>query len=107
MFITVKENIHIEFDRFYSDVKFNNIEVPEGLRALLETLEDSVICEYNNQAEEIYDEGYQEGNDFGHNEGYHEGHEIGYDEGFSEGRDDGYNEGFDDGYAQCQADTEE
>jgi len=116
MFIAVEENIRIEFDRFYSAVKFHNMELPEGLRDLLETLEANVINEYDNQAmeiqEESWDEGYAEGRDVGYEEGHEDGKEVGYDEGYSEGLEQGhedghkisYEEGFTAGYEQAQND---
>jgi len=110
MYITVEENIRIEFDRFYSATKFNNIELPEGLRDLLETLEANIICEYEGQTqqieEEAYDEGFAEGRDVGHDEGYTEGHKQGYDEGFDEGETQAYEKGFQDGYDQAIADED-
>ena len=95
MYITVEENIRIEFDRFYSAMKFNNIDVPEGLRDLLETLESNVICEYEGQALELEEDSFEDG--------YRSGQDAGHDEGYSEG----YEEGFEAGYRQCGVDNED
>jgi flagellar biosynthesis/type III secretory pathway protein FliH len=107
MYITVEENIRIEFDRFYSAMKFNNIDVPEGLLDLLETLESNVICEYEGQSAEIeedaFEDGYQAGRETGHYEGYDEGKGAGHDEGYTEG----YEQGFEAGYEQCGVDAED
>jgi flagellar biosynthesis/type III secretory pathway protein FliH len=99
MYIAIEENIRIEFDRFYSAMTFNNIEMPEGLRDLLETLESNVIQEYEGQSVEIeedaFEDGYGAGQDAGHDEGYHEGFEEGYEKGFQGG------------YEQCGIDSED
>ena len=116
MYIEVEENIRIEFDRFYSAVKFHNMELPEGLRDLLETLELNIVQEYEGQTrqieEEAYEEGFDQGNDQGYDLGHEDGKEVGYDDGYSEGLDQGhvdghvlsYEEGFTAGYEQAQND---
>lgn len=134
MYIEVEENIRIEFDRFYTSAKFNNIELPEVLRDLLEILESNIICEYEGQTlqieeeayeegfdqgrdhgyEEAYEEGFDEGKDQGYELGHSDGKEVGHDEGYSEGLEQGhedghelsYEEGFQDGYDQAIADED-
>jgi flagellar biosynthesis/type III secretory pathway protein FliH len=111
MYITIEENIRIEFDRFYSAMKFNTIDMPEGLRDLLETLEANIIQEYEGQLseveEEAYEDGYNSGKDAGYDEGYDEGKDAGHDDGYSEGYNEGYEEGFEGGYEQCGVDNED
>jgi flagellar biosynthesis/type III secretory pathway protein FliH len=99
MYITVEENIRIEFDRFYSAMTFNNIDMPEGMRDLLETLESNVICEYEGQSAEIEEDAFEEG--------YRSGQDAGHDEGYSEGYNEGYEQGFEGGYEQCKVDNED
>ena len=78
--ITVEENIHIEFDRFFKRVKFAGLEMPTELRELLTELEDNVIQEYSQQMLEVYDDGYGDGRDHGYDDGYSDGYETGIDE---------------------------
>ena len=116
MYITVEENIRIEFDRFFEAVKFNGLVIEDNLTDLLDKLEENIIQEYGGQTqqieEEYYELGFEQGRDHGHEEGFSEGREIGYDEGFSEGLDQGhedghkmsYEEGFTAGYEQAVKD---
>jgi flagellar biosynthesis/type III secretory pathway protein FliH len=89
MYISVEENVRIEFDRFFEAVKFNGFVIEDNLVELLEKLEENIIQEYDGQSDEIFKEGYDEGHDhgrdLGYEEGYSDGREIGQDEGFSEG----------------------
>jgi len=89
MYISVEENIRIEFDRFFEAVKLHNHEINDQVRDMLTILEENIIQEYDGQSDEIFKEGYDEGHDhgrdLGYEEGYSDGREIGYDEGFSEG----------------------
>jgi len=89
MYISVEENIRIEFDRFFEAVKLHNHEINDQVRDMLTILEENIIQEYNGQSDEIFNEGYDEGRDHGFESGYEVGHsdgrEIGQDEGFSEG----------------------
>jgi len=101
MYISVEENIRIEFDRFFEAVKFNGYVIEENLAELLDTLEENIIQEYNGQTNEIYEEGYDDGRDSGFDSGYDEG----FSEGKEQGHDDGYQEGHDDGYELGQADA--
>lgn len=92
MYISVEENIRIEFDRFFEAVKFNGFVIEDNLAELLEKLEENIIQEYDGQSDEIFKEGYDEGHDhgrdLGYEEGYSDGKEIGYDEGYEEGQKD-------------------
>ena len=92
MYISVQENIRIEFDRFYEAIKFHGHNIDSDLSDLLNTLEENIIQEYDGQTDQIYqdgwDEGYYMGRDEGHSEGYHDGYEEGYQEGFKENQDD-------------------
>ena len=89
MYISVEENVRIEFDRFYEALKFYGHSIESDVSDLLDTLEENIIQEYDGQSDEIFKEGYDEGRDHGFDSGYEEGYsdgkEIGYDEGFSEG----------------------
>ncbi|MDB4216336.1 hypothetical protein N9765_01395 [Candidatus Pelagibacter sp.] len=89
MYISVEENIRIEFDRFFEAVKLHNHEINDQVRDMLTILEENIIQEYNGQSDEIFNEGYDEGRDHGfesgYEEGYSDGREVGQDEGFSEG----------------------
>ena len=78
--ITVEENIHIEFDRFFNKAKFKDLEISNNLKELLEELEDNVIQEYSHQMLEVYDDGYGDGRDHGYDDGYSDGYETGVDE---------------------------
>jgi flagellar biosynthesis/type III secretory pathway protein FliH len=89
MYITVEENIRIEFDRFYEALKFHGHNIENDVSDLLNILEENIIQEYNGQSDEIFNEGYDEGRDHGF--------ESGSEEGIVEGRDLGYDDGFDDG----------
>ena len=109
MYISIDENVKIEFDRFYSAAKFNSIDLPEGLRDLLETLEANVIQEYDNQIQEISEEswenGHDNGRDIGYDEGYFDGKDVGYDEGYIDAEKEAYESGFKDGYDQAVRDS--
>jgi len=97
MYITVEENIRIEFDRFFEAVKFNGFVIEDNLAELLEKLEEDIIQEYDGQSDEIFKEGYDEGHDHGYDEGRDHGFESGYEEGFGQGEDEGYDKGYDEG----------
>jgi len=88
MYISVEENIRIEFDRFYEALKFHGHNIERDVSDLLNTLERNIIQEYNGQSDQIHqdgwDEGYEVGRDEGYSEGYSEGHIEGYQEGFDE-----------------------
>ena len=88
MYISVEENIRIEFDRFYEALKFHGHNIESDVSDLLNTLEGNIIQEYNGQSDQIHqdgcDEGYEIGRDEGYSEGYSEGHIEGYQEGFNE-----------------------
>ncbi len=88
MYISVEENIRIEFDRFYEALKFHGHNIESDVSDLLNILEENIIQEYNGQSDQIYqegwDEGYEIGRDDGHSEGYSEGHIEGYQERFNE-----------------------
>jgi flagellar biosynthesis/type III secretory pathway protein FliH len=125
--ISVEEMIAQEFDIFYREVKFKDIELSEELKSLLDILERDTItnatsddcAEWQEAWDEGHqvgwlegcDEGYKEGKDDGHTESYDEGYEDGkydghtegYDEGYERGKDDGHNEGYDEGYAEAKA----
>jgi flagellar biosynthesis/type III secretory pathway protein FliH len=125
--ISVEEMIAQEFDIFYREVKFKDIELSEELKSLLDILERDTItnatsddcAEWREAWDEGHqvgwlegcDEGYKEGKDDGHTESYDEGYEDGkydghtegYDEGYERGKDDGHNEGYDEGYAEAKA----
>lgn len=58
---------------------------------------DSVFLEGYNQGQEA---GYDEGYDIGLNNGYDEGYGAGYNKGYSEGNTAGYHKGYDEGYDQ-------
>jgi flagellar biosynthesis/type III secretory pathway protein FliH len=92
MYISVQENIRIEFDRFYEALKFHGHNIENDVSDLLNILEENIIQEYNGQSDEIYqdgwDEGYYIGRDEGHSEGYHDGYQEGYEEGFKEKQND-------------------
>jgi len=97
MYITVEENIRIEFDRFFEAVKLHNQEISDQVRDMLTILEENIIQEYNGQSDEIFEEGYDEGRDYGYDEGRDHGFESGYEEGFGQGEDEGYDKGYDEG----------
>ena len=88
MYISVQENIRIEFDRFYEAIKFHGHNIDSDVSDLINTLEENIIQEYNGKTDEIYqdgwDEGYYIGRDEGYAEGYHEGYQEGYQEAFSD-----------------------
>ena len=86
MYISVEENIRIEFDRFYEALKFHGHNIESDVSDLLSTLEVNIIQEYNGQSDQIHQDGWDEGYEIGRDEGYSEGH--------SEGRVEGYQEGF-------------
>ena len=92
MYISVQENIRIEFDRFYEAIKFHGHNIESDVSDLLNTLEGNIIQEYNGQSDQIHqdgwDEGYEIGRDEGYSEGYHDGYQEGYQEGFKEKQDD-------------------
>ena len=92
MYISVEENIRIEFDRFYEALKFHGHNIESDVSDLINILEENIIQEYNGQSDEIYqdgwDEGYYIGRDEGHSEGYHDGYQEGYEEGFKEKQND-------------------
>jgi hypothetical protein len=92
MYISVQENIRIEFDRFYEAIKFHGHNIDSDVSDLINILEENIIQEYNGKTDEIYqdgwDEGYYIGRDEGHSEGYHDGYQEGYEEGFKEKQDD-------------------
>jgi flagellar biosynthesis/type III secretory pathway protein FliH len=92
MYISVQENIRIEFDRFYEALKFHGHNIENDVSDLVNILEENIIQEYNGQSDEIYqdgwDEGYYIGRDEGHSEGYHDGYQEGYEEGFKEKQND-------------------
>ena len=88
MYISVEENIRIEFDRFYEALKFHGHSIDGDVSDLLATLEENIIQEYNGQSDEIFNEGYDEGRDHGFDSGYEEGREQAYDEGYYEGQKD-------------------
>jgi len=98
MYITVEENIRIEFDRFFDAVKYQNCDIEEKLRDMLTILEENIIQEYNGQSDEIFTEGYDEGRDHGFDSGFEEGFEEGKDQGHDEGYQQGLEDGNDDGY---------
>lgn len=105
---SVKELIHIAFDKFYDDVSFDNFELPDNIKTRLEYLEENVaaialstrtteaVAISEDAYEDGYDCGYVEGRDDGHGEGYDEGFEDGYDTGYGEGHKDGYNDAIED-----------
>ena len=97
MYISVEENIRIEFDRFFEAVKLHNHEINDQVRDMLTILEENIIQEYNGQSDEIFKEGYDEGRDHGFEEGLDHGFESGYEEGFGQGDDEGYDKGYDEG----------
>jgi flagellar biosynthesis/type III secretory pathway protein FliH len=88
MYISVEENVRIEFDRFYEALKFHGHSIDSDVSDLLDTLEENIIQEYNGQSDEIFNEGYDEGRDHGFESGYEEGREQAYDEGYYEGQKD-------------------
>jgi flagellar biosynthesis/type III secretory pathway protein FliH len=88
MYISVEENVRIEFDRFYEALKFHGHSIDSDVSDLLDTLEENIIQEYNGQSDEIFNEGYDEGRDHGFDSGYEEGREQAYDEGYYEGQKD-------------------
>jgi flagellar biosynthesis/type III secretory pathway protein FliH len=88
MYISVEENVRIEFDRFYEALKFHGHSIDSDVSDLLATLEENIIQEYNGQSDEIFNEGYDEGRDHGFESGYEEGREQAYDEGYYEGQKD-------------------
>ena len=98
MYISVEENIRIEFDRFFEAVKLHNHEINDQVRDMLTILEENIIQEYNGQSDEIFKEGYDEGRDHGFESGYEEGFGQGEDEGYDKGYDEGLESGNHDGY---------
>lgn len=84
MYISVQENIRIEFDRFYEAIKFHGHNIDSDLSDLLNTLEENIIQEYDGQTDQIYQDGWDEGYYMGRDEGHSEG----YQEGFKESQDD-------------------
>ena len=101
MYITVEENIRIEFDRFFEAVKLHNQEISDQVRDMLTILEENIIQEYNGQSDEIFEEGYDEGRDYGYDEGRDHGFESGYEVVHSDGREIGQDEGFSEGLAEA------
>ena len=88
MYITVEENIRINFDRFFEAIKFHGYVIEDGTRELMDILEENIIQEYQGQSDQIRDEGYEEGLDHGHESGYNEGYDAGFDEGYEKGGND-------------------
>ena len=61
-------------------------------------LDDQYQLGYENGQNEGYEEGSSSGYDSGYAEGSSDGYDSGLEEGLSEGYDSGYSEGYDDGY---------
>jgi flagellar biosynthesis/type III secretory pathway protein FliH len=106
--ISAAEMIAQEFDWFYKEVKFKDIELSEELKSLLYILEGDTITnatsDHCTEWQEAWDAGHEEGYDLGYEEGYDSGHEEGYDSGhdsgYEKGYDSGYEVGHDSGYVE-------
>ena len=83
---SVEELIRIEFDKFYDNLKFYDLDIHDRVGELLTKLEDNVVdyalSKYTTEVEEIKEEAYDEG--------WENGREVGYDEGCNDGYDSGY-----------------
>jgi len=116
--ISISTAIELQFDKLYTELTFENIQVTRTLRLLLEDLEVNCITEatsdYTTEAELQYQNGFEAGyvdGDFdGREESYCEGQifgeEEGYDIGYSEKCQDKYEEGFIAGYDQALTDMQ-
>lgn len=81
--------IEREFDKFYREARYADIEFSQELKDMLLSLEDTVSencsSDYTTEYESAYEEGYDSGHDNGYEVGYEEGVTAGYQEGFEEG----------------------
>jgi flagellar biosynthesis/type III secretory pathway protein FliH len=114
--ISISTAIELQFDKLYTEIKFENIQLTRSLRLILEKAEVGCIAaassNYTTEAEMQYQDGFQDGyvdGDFdGREEAYDEGQifgeEEGYELGYSEKCQDKYEEGFIAGYDQALTD---
>jgi len=98
--MSISTAVELSFDKFYNDLAFENIHLTRTLRLLIQDLEvkciDSATSQYTTEAVERFEEGEEQGFEFGYDEGFISGRDEGYDEGFLEGE----KEAFDNGYEQ-------
>jgi flagellar biosynthesis/type III secretory pathway protein FliH len=116
--ISISTAIELQFDKLYTEIKFENIQLTRSLRLILEKAEvgciEAASSNYTTEAEMQYQDGFQDGyvdGDFdGREEAYDEGQifgeEEGYELGYSEKCQDKYEEGFMAGYDQALADAQ-
>ena len=106
--ISISTAIELQFDKLYTELTFENIQLTRTLRLLLEDLEVKCITEatsdYTTEAEQHYHTGFDNGRDSGYeqgwDEGWDEGQLFGYDKGYDEGQIFGEEEGYDLGYSE-------
>jgi flagellar biosynthesis/type III secretory pathway protein FliH len=99
--ISISTAIELQFDKLYTELAFENIQVTRTLRLLLKDLEvnciNEAVSEYTTEAELLYDHGVDVGYENGYDHGKEEGRTEGYDDGYEEGKYDGHTEGYDEG----------
>jgi flagellar biosynthesis/type III secretory pathway protein FliH len=112
--ITISTAIGLEFDKIYTEIKFENINLTRELLLILEKAEVGCIAaassNYTTEAEAHKEDGYVSGQFDGYEDGYSDGQifgeEEGYELGYSEKCQDKYEEGFMAGYDQALADAQ-
>jgi flagellar biosynthesis/type III secretory pathway protein FliH len=110
--ISISTAIELEFDKIYTEIKFENINLTRALRLILENAEvrciDAASSNYTTEAEAHKEDGYVSGQFDGYEDGYSDGQifgeEEGYELGYSEKCQDKHEEGFTDGYDQGHMD---
>jgi len=112
--ISISTAIELEFDKLYTEIKFENIQLTRALRLILEKAEVNCIeaasSNYTTEAEMHYEDGFSDGQFDAFEDAYDEGQifgeEEGYGLGYSEKCQDKYEEGFMAGYDQALADAQ-
>jgi flagellar biosynthesis/type III secretory pathway protein FliH len=116
--ISISTAIELEFDKIYTEIKFENINLTRALRLILENAEVRCIAaassHYTTEAEIQYQDGFENGYTDGQFDGFEDGYsegqifgeEEGYELGYSEKCQDRYEEGFIYGYDQVLRDMQ-
>jgi flagellar biosynthesis/type III secretory pathway protein FliH len=106
--ISISTAIELEFDKIYTEIKFENINLTRALRLILENAEvrctAAASSPYTTEAELQYQNGFEDGYVDGHFDGREEAYDEGYELGYSEKCQDKHEEGFTDGYDQGHMD---
>jgi len=91
--ISVKETIGKQFDIFYRECEFQDIELSDEVKRLLHILEGDTITEAESEYTTEYEDAWEEGHREGRDEGYREGMADGEIEAYGKGYDEGYEAG--------------